>query len=83
VDSFRERLQNVFRDVFNDSTFELCDDLTADDVDGWDSLTHINLIIAVERAFGIKFATAEISRTKEPGQNIGSFVRLVEEKASE
>ena len=58
----------------------LRDDMTADDVDGWDSLTHINLIIALERGLGIKFATAEISRLKEPGQNVGSLIRLTEAK---
>ena len=45
----------------------LQDEMTAADVDGWDSLAHINLIIAVERKLGIKFATAEISRMKEAG----------------
>ncbi len=56
--------------------------MTAVDVDGWDSLAHINLIIALERKLGIKFATAEISRMKEPGQNVGSFRRLVEAKVA-
>jgi len=82
MDDVRERLQSVFREVFNDFSLVLRDEMTAEDIDGWDSLAHINLIIAVERALGIKFATAEISRTKEPDQNIGSFVRLVAGKAS-
>ena len=82
MNELRSTLQEVFQRVFGDDAIQLRDNMTADDIDGWDSLAHINLIIAVERAFGIKFATAEISRTKEPGQNIGSFVRLVEGKAS-
>jgi acyl carrier protein len=76
----RERLQETFRQVFGDPQLVLRDDMTAADVDGWDSLAHINLIIAVERGLKIKFATAEISRLKEPGQNVGSFLRLVESK---
>jgi len=56
--------------------------MTAADVDGWDSLAHINLIIAVERKLGIKFATAEISRMKEPDQNVGTFLRLIESKVA-
>jgi acyl carrier protein len=80
AENVRERLQEVFRDIFDDPTLVLRDDMTAQDIEGWDSLTHINLIIAVERKFGIKFATAEISRTKEPGQNVGSFIRLTEGK---
>ena len=48
----RPRLQEIFRQVFGDPTIELRDDMTAADVDGWDSLAHINLIIAVERRPG-------------------------------
>ena len=76
----RERLQGIFRDVFDDPGIVLRDEMTASDVAGWDSLAHINLIIAVERALGIKFATAENSRLKEPGQNVASFLHLVEAK---
>ena len=76
----RSELQEIFREVFDDPTIVLRDDLTAADVDGWDSVMHINLLIAVERAMGIKFATAEMSRLKEPDQNIGSFIRLIEGK---
>jgi acyl carrier protein len=77
----RERVQDIFREVFDDPAIVLRDDMTAADVDGWDSLAHINLIIAVERKLGIKFATAEISRMKEAGQNVGSFLRLIQAKA--
>ena len=76
----RERLQEVFQSVFDDADLVLRDEMTARDVAGWDSLTHINLIIAVEQAFGITFATVEISRMKEPGQDIGHFLRTVESK---
>jgi acyl carrier protein len=76
----RAELQEIFRQVFDDPTIVLKDDMTAADVEGWDSVTHIDLLIAVERAMGIKFATAEMSRLKEPDQNIGSFIRLIESK---
>jgi acyl carrier protein len=79
----RERLQDIFRDVFDDPAIVLEDKMTAGDVDGWDSLAHINLIIAVERKLGIKFATAEISKIKEPGQNVGTFLRLIEAKMAQ
>ena len=80
MNDVRQRVQEVFRDVFDDPAIVLRDEMTASDVDGWDSLTHINLIIALERRLGMKFATAEISRMKEPGQNVGSFLRLIAEK---
>ena len=76
----RAELQEIFRQVFDDPTIVLRDDMTAADVEGWDSVTHIDLLIAVERALGIKFATAEMSRLKEPDQNIASFIRLIETK---
>jgi acyl carrier protein len=76
----RAELQEIFRQVFDDPTIVLKDEMTAADVDGWDSVTHIDLLIAIERTMGIKFATAEMSRLKEPDQNIGSFIRLVESK---
>jgi acyl carrier protein len=76
----RQRLQDIFRDVFDNPAIVLTDQMTAADIDDWDSLAHINLIIAVERALGIKFATAEISRMKEPGQNVGSFLRMIQAK---
>ena len=76
----RAELQEIFRQVFDDPTIVLKDEMTAADVEGWDSVTHIDLLIAVERALGIKFATAEMSRLKEPDQNIGSFIRMIESK---
>jgi acyl carrier protein len=78
----REQVQEVFRDVFDDPSLVLQDHMTASDVDGWDSLTHINLIVALERKLGIKFATAEISRLKDPGQNVGTFLALIATKKS-
>ncbi len=55
--------------------------MTADDIPGWDSLTHINLMVATEKRFKVKFATAEISKLKEDGQNVGSFLALVRQEA--
>jgi acyl carrier protein len=80
MDDVRAVLQDVFRDVFDDPSIELRDDMSAGDVDGWDSISHINLLIAVERKLGIRFATAEMSRLKEPDQNIATFVQLIRQK---
>ena len=46
----------------------------------WDSIHHVDLIIAIEQALGIRFATAEVARLKQPGQTAGSLIRLVEAK---
>ncbi len=72
--------QEVFRQVFDDSSLELRDDMTSEDVPGWDSMAHINLMVATEKRFNIRFATAEIARLKEPGQNVGAFLALIDKK---
>lgn len=72
----KERLQNVFRDVFDDEDIEIFDEMTADDIEDWDSLSHINLILDIEKEFGIKFTTEEITKTK----NVGEFISIIESK---
>jgi acyl carrier protein len=75
-------LQDVFREVFDNDEIVLGETTSAADIDGWDSMMHINLIVAIEQRFGVRFAAAEISKTKDEGQNIGSMVKLVESKLS-
>jgi acyl carrier protein len=48
-----EKFTNVFRETFNNDTIQLTKDTTADDIEGWDSLSHVNLILAIELAFDI------------------------------
>jgi acyl carrier protein len=71
-----QQLSGIFADVFDDDAIALKPEMTADDVDGWDSLTHIRLIISVEKAFKIKFSTAEVGKLK----NVGEFVALIASK---
>ena len=80
MDSIHTSLQQIFRQVFDDDQLVITDATTADDIDGWDSMMHINLIIAIEKHFGLKFAAAEISSMKGDDQNIGTLVRLLERK---
>jgi acyl carrier protein len=80
MDQLRKDAQQVLREVFGDDTIAWTDTMTAGDVPGWDSLGHLNLIIALEKRFGIKFATAEIARLKEEGQNAGTLVALLARK---
>jgi acyl carrier protein len=72
------RLEGVFQRIFNDDTITLRPETTAADIDGWDSLEHINLIIAVEREFKIRFTTAEIANLR----NVGEFEALLQKKAT-
>ncbi len=80
MQEIRQQVQDVFREVFEDPALLLDDRMTAEDVDGWDSLAHINLIVAIEKRLGVRFATAEISRLKDDGANVGSLVELVARK---
>jgi acyl carrier protein len=80
MEQLRNEVQQIFRDVFGDDQLVLRDEMTANDVDGWDSLNHLNLIIALEKQLGIKFATAEISHLKDDGQNVGSLLGMVKRK---
>ena len=76
----RTQAQEVFRQVFDDPDIELRDEMTANEIPGWDSLTHINLMVATEKRFKVKFATAEISKLKADGRNVGSFLALLNKK---
>lgn len=66
-----ERLTEIFRDVFDDESIELSDSTTADDIEAWDSLEHITLISAVEKAFKMRFTMREVSGMKNVGEMAG------------
>ena len=72
----KNKLQEIFQDVFDDEDIELFDEMTAADVEDWDSLSHITLIHESEAAFGIRFTTKEVLSTK----NVGEFIALIENK---
>ena len=80
MDSLRSDVQEVFWQVFGDDDLIVTDATTADEIDDWDSMMHINLIIALEKRFGVKFAAAEISALKGKDQNVGSLIKLLEQK---
>lgn len=70
-------VNDVIRDVFGDDDIALTEASTAGDVDGWDSLMHLNVVIALEKRFGVRFSTAEISSLKEEGSNVGTIINLI------
>lgn len=75
----KERLQEIFRDVFDDEELEIRDDMSAKDIEDWDSLAQINLIIAIEKEFGVKFNLEEVSKLK----NIGEMLVQIRTKLGE
>jgi acyl carrier protein len=68
-----QRLTAIFRDVFDNPGLEISDATTAQDVEDWDSITHITLIVAVEKAFGVSFTTKDVRALT----NVGDFIRLI------
>ncbi|MDE5916641.1 MAG: acyl carrier protein [Oscillospiraceae bacterium] len=72
-----ERLNEVFRDVFDDSSITVDDSTTSKDIEDWDSLEHINLVGAVEQEFKMRFKMKEVSSMK----NVGEMADIVAERA--
>ena len=62
------RLEQVFRDAFNDEALVLTDEMTSEDVPGWDSVAHINLMFAIELAFRMQFIGNELAEMKNIGE---------------
>jgi acyl carrier protein len=73
-----DRLTKAFRKAFDDNSLELSANTTANDIDDWDSFTHINLIIAIELEFGIEFKQNEIQNFA----NVGEMIHSIETKLS-
>ena len=83
MNDIRPELQTIFINVFGDDDIVLKDEMTAADVDGWDSMMTINLMIAIEKHFKVKFAAAELANIKSDGQNIGTLVALINKKIAD
>ncbi len=76
-EEIKTKLTEIFRDVFDDEDIEISDTTTADDIEEWDSLEHITLISAVEKAFKMRFTMKEVSSMK----NVGEMMTILEERA--
>lgn len=72
-----EKLNEVFRDVFDNEDITVTDSTTADDIEEWDSLEHIGLISAVEKTFKMRFTMKEVSGMK----NVGEMISILCERA--
>jgi len=74
--STMNKLNEIFCEVFDQDDLQIAPEMTANDVDGWDSLSHINLIVAVESAFKIRFNQKELLTFK----NVGDLLSSIESK---
>jgi acyl carrier protein len=73
-----QNVQGIFRDVFDVDNLVVARETTAKDVENWDSLAHINLIVAIEKQFKIKFALGELQSLK----NVGEMINLIAAKSA-
>ena len=78
MDEIHGRLTTVFHNVFDDNSITIFDEMTAANIEDWDSMEHINLIVATEQAFGIKFALSEIGDLP----HVGAFKDLIYRKVN-
>lgn len=73
-----KRLTDVFRDIFDDDSIVITEKTTANDIDDWDSIEHINLIGAVEEEFDMRFKMREVSGMK----NVGEMINIIAERGN-
>lgn len=76
MEEIYERLNSVFRDVFDDDAITVTASTTANDIEDWDSLNHITLIDAVESEFNIRFTMGEVSGMK----NVGEMAEIISQR---
>lgn len=76
MDAIYAKVTDIFREVFDDDTIVLRPDLTADEVAEWDSLSHVRLILAVQKAYATKFCASQTANLK----NVGELVELIRSK---
>ncbi|MBR5765683.1 MAG: acyl carrier protein [Lachnospiraceae bacterium] len=71
-----EKVNEIFRDVFDDDTLIITDSTNSDDIEDWDSLEHISLIISMEKEFNMKFDIKEVNKL----ENVGQMVDMIRDK---
>ena len=77
-EEIRAQLNQIFQNVFDDDSLEITDEMSADDIEDWDSLAQIDIITAAEGVFGVKFNISEITKLN----NVGDMLDLVVGKIS-
>lgn len=76
MEEIKEKLTEIFREVFDNPSIVITSETTADDIDEWDSMNHINLILMVELKFNIEFTQPEIMRFN----NVGDLMKTIHSK---
>ena len=77
---YHEELQSVFRELFDDDAIVLRPEMAASDFENWDSSRQVELMVALEARFRIRFATAEILKLMKEGSNVGTMLEILRAK---
>ena len=72
----KSEVQEIFRDIFDEEELIITDETTADDIEDWDSLAQMNLVVAIEKHFKIRFKVEEIVSL----HNVGEMLELIEQR---
>lgn len=71
------KVQDIFRDVFDDEDLVIVDSTNADDIEDWDSLEHISLIVSMEKEFSLKFDIKVVNKLENVGQMVDLIVSMM------
>jgi acyl carrier protein len=74
ANSIAERLTDIFREVFDNDSIVVHREMTARDIEGWDSLAHLRLVLAIERRFGLRLPSTKVAGLK----NVGDMMDLIQ-----
>jgi len=74
--SLQETLNGIFREVFDDDSIMITPEMTSNDIEGWDSLSHVNLILVIETRFGIRFTQRDMVSLK----NVGDLINCIQKR---
>ena len=74
-----DKVQEIFRDVFDDETLTISDKTNSDEIEDWDSFEHISLLISMEKAFSMKFDIKEVNLLENVGEMIDLILRKMDE----
>jgi len=77
-DQIKQRLNKIFQEVFDDDEIHIFNEMTAEDIEEWDSLMQITLVVAIEKMFGLELIASEVGQLR----NVGAMIDLLEERAT-
>ncbi|NMA06998.1 MAG: acyl carrier protein [Ruminococcaceae bacterium] len=76
-------VNEIFREIFDDPELSVTDKTDANDIEDWDSLEQINLLVAMEKEFLIKFSVDDVENLQNVGETVDLIIRKIEEKGDE